>query len=134
MASAPVPREAIDAAFFGLAGRDRCKQIMACGTRKTFMALQIYREQSPFGGMAPFLFLWFEAARNTQVNPSHEAGYPSMLWGRPRGLSSRRASGSSAAGRFWNATGRRKRAMDAVPTAVALDAVVAGYGPPCCWA
>lgn len=134
MAYAPVPREAMDSVFFGLAARDRGKEIMVCGTGKTFMALQIYREQSPFGGTVPFLFLGFEAARSTQVIPSHGAGYPSMLWGRPRGLSSRRASGSSAAGRFWNATGRRKRAMDAVPTAVAVDAVVAGYGPPCCWA
>lgn len=66
--------------------------------------------------------------------PACETGYPSMLCGRTSGLSSRKASGSSAVGKFWNATGRRKRAMDAVPTAVMVDAVVAGYGPPCCCA
>lgn len=38
-----------------------------------------------------------------------------------------------SSGKDWYATGRRKRRMAAVPTEVVAD-VVAGYGPPWCWA
>ena len=47
---------------------------------------------------------------------------------------SRSSAGSRPAGKPWNATGRRNRLIAAVPTEVVDGAVVAGYGPPCCWA
>ena len=48
----------------------------------------------------------------------------------PSGLLFFRASGSSASGKFWKHTGRRKRSMARAPTEVPRASDVAGYGPP----
>jgi len=44
----------------------------------------------------------------------------------PSEFSSRSAAGSSAAGAFCHATGRRKRRIAVVPTEVCSEALVAG--------
>ncbi len=75
-----------------------------------------------------------DGCRRGAATPPAGHGQPSMRWGTPSGFPSRSASGSSEAGKFWKATGRRNRVIDAVPTAVVVGAVVAGYGPPCCCA
>ena len=46
-------------------------------------------------------------------------------------MSSASAAGSSAAGAFWKATGRRKRPIAVIPTDVVAAFELAGYGPPC---
>lgn len=55
---------------------------------------------------------------------------PSIRRATPQLLSSAMASGSNAAGRFWKATGRRKRWIAKVPTDVVRPSLVAGNGPP----
>ncbi len=51
-----------------------------------------------------------------------------------QGFPLRSAGGSAESGASWKVTGRTNRCSAAAPTEVCAGAVVAGHGPPCCWA